>query len=151
MTELFRKSCRTHKIKEYKLILDVKTRWNSTYAMIHRALKCRAALDAMAASDVMEKYSLEFTDNQWRLMQEIANVLEVFDTATKEMSKADSPTLPHVIPTYNLIIDEIEDYIDKEDTTCPPVCVAAMQAALNKITEYYQRQEHRAYAVTTSK
>lgn len=151
MTELFHKACKTHGIKAYKLILDVKTRWNSTFAMIQRAIKCRAALDAMAESDAMEKYSLELTATQWRLMEEIAKVLHVFDTATLEMSKAESPTLPHVIPTYNLIMDEIEDYLANEDEERPEACVSAMTAAFVKICEYYKKQEHRAYAIATSK
>jgi exopolyphosphatase/pppGpp-phosphohydrolase len=67
------------------------------------------------------------------------------------MSKAESPTLPHVIPTYNLIMDEIEDYLANEDEVRPEACRAAMTAALVKICEYYKKQEHRAYAIATSK
>lgn len=134
---------------ERKLILDVRTRWNSTHAMIARAWGWRKACDAMANDENLVDLKLKLSHKEWNTMDNIQEMLEIFEHATMYMSQALNPTLPHVIPIYNLILDELEKFIQKPTKNL--VCRNAMKEAKEKIEEYYKRQEQAAYAITTSK
>jgi hypothetical protein len=147
MQEAFHGFCKAKGIRQYKLILDVKTRWNSTHALLVRALKCRAAIDELAECQLMSRFNLSLTNAEWALLEQIAAVLNTFSHATHLMSSAENPTLPQTIPIYNWLIDEIEDYI--AEGTAPDSCHDAMEAAKAKLIEYYKCQEQLSYICAT--
>ncbi|KAE9384777.1 hypothetical protein BT96DRAFT_841738, partial [Gymnopus androsaceus JB14] len=55
---------------------DVHTRWNYTHAMIQRGLMLREAIDAWTLS-YKETEDLFILLNQWKLLGELADLLEV--------------------------------------------------------------------------
>jgi phage anti-repressor protein len=52
------------------LVLDVKTRWNSTYDMLHRLIHLRKAVDSIIIADIkLYRYKLEKPD--WDLLDDV--------------------------------------------------------------------------------
>lgn len=150
MLEAFHSYCDAEKVKRYRLTLDVKTRWNSTHAMLSRAVKCRKPLEKLAESGLMKKFKLGLKDLEWLWIEQICVLLKVFHQATEVMSNATYPTLPQTIPIYNHLIDQIEDYLEDRSGKLPG-CVDAMKAAHSKILEYYAGQEQLSYICATGK
>lgn len=69
------------------LILDVKTRWNSTFEMIQRAIKMREVVDILTSCDVeMRQYALDADD--WKVLRDVLDFLQVrfFNNAPLDLS-----------------------------------------------------------------
>lgn len=76
--------------KEMKLILDTKTRWNSTIAMIKRFCELKkcipAALRRCEISEVI-------TENEWRYLEDLVQMLRPFEIVIKGLSTEDATIL----------------------------------------------------------
>ncbi|KAI8594987.1 hypothetical protein EDD21DRAFT_293855, partial [Dissophora ornata] len=57
-------------------ILDVRTRWNSTFAMLRRAQELRAVYTDLCDTRAMEDYSL--TSEDWDQLGLLCNLLKNF-------------------------------------------------------------------------
>ncbi len=68
-----------------KLILDVPTRWNSTYDMINRAIVQKGAVNHVISTYRDEFDDLTISDADWSSLKEVSNVLEPFYSATLEL------------------------------------------------------------------
>ena len=90
----------THAMPKHKLLLDVSTRWNSTFYMLERLHQQREAINLLSVSrGICET----LTFDKWQLCSHLIEVLQVFEVATKELS-SDVATLSHVLPlAYNLM------------------------------------------------
>ncbi|XP_019087592.1 PREDICTED: zinc finger BED domain-containing protein RICESLEEPER 2-like [Camelina sativa] len=73
------------------LIMDVKTRWNSTYKMLDRALKYRAAFGNLKVIDG-KNYKFHPTEAEWHRLKQICEFLEPFDEITNLISCSTYPT-----------------------------------------------------------
>ncbi|KAL2899069.1 putative AC transposase [Bienertia sinuspersici] len=73
-----------------KLILDVSTRWNSTYDMIQRALEVKDAFDLFVTRerDIVDV----IYEKEWDTIQDICDFLEPFYHITKPFSGSKYPT-----------------------------------------------------------
>jgi len=87
----------TGKMTRGSLPLDVKTRWNSTYLMLTRAIKFKVAFDKMEAEDKLyNDHFLEVVDGEkrigppttidWREVERLVKFLGLFYTATLVVS-----------------------------------------------------------------
>ncbi|RIA81763.1 hypothetical protein C1645_836446 [Glomus cerebriforme] len=95
----------------------------------------REALDATASSD-KELQNFELTDDEWSIIEEIVSVLMVnICTYYQYMSSAKYPMLSTVVPLYNYLIDELEDYCDCNNSSHE--IVTAVKAGINKLERYY--------------
>ncbi|KAL6613903.1 hypothetical protein ACP70R_036173 [Stipagrostis hirtigluma subsp. patula] len=110
--------------------LDVCTRWNSTYTMLHTSLKLRKAFESLKLQD--PQYTDLPTDEEWERVDLVRKLLEKFFTATKVVSGT-------LYPTSNLFFDEIWDVkvaLDKAaiDTSDPDIdeVISYMKKKLNK-------------------
>jgi hypothetical protein len=56
---------------------DVVTRWNSTYDMLSFALKYREAIDVVTADKGLKLRKFELDDEDWSIVEDLVNVLEV--------------------------------------------------------------------------
>lgn len=123
------------------LILDVRTRWNSTYAMIKRAIQLRNAYVSICnVDDDLAEYSLQESD--WQYLQKLASLLELFNTLTNNVSASLSyPTVPLTIAVYNKLLDNIEDFITVNKESQPEICRGAAAAKL-KLQKYYATSDN---------
>ncbi|CAG8766898.1 7840_t:CDS:2, partial [Rhizophagus irregularis] len=73
--ERFSMQCTVLKIKDLELIPDIRTRWNSTYMIMNRAL--------YLPDNELKIYLL--SDEDWNRIQEVESLMECFQTATLAM------------------------------------------------------------------
>ena len=62
---------------DLQVILDVDTRWNSTFAMLERAKRLRVPLTTFAASDKTQNFELGAED--WKRLDDIISLLKPLD------------------------------------------------------------------------
>ena len=144
--EQFARQCEADKIRPKELMVDVRTRWNSTYDMIERALELRKPLDEMAelVSD-LRKYKL--TDGEWKLLVGIHKFFGLFKVASNQLCATSYPTLAATVPVYNFMIDRLEDYRDTD--TCPAATKAATNVAIDRLKQFYVETDAEVYTVAT--
>ncbi|KAF9271511.1 hypothetical protein BGZ74_005948, partial [Mortierella antarctica] len=131
-----------------KLIRDNSTRWNSTFAMMDRALLLRPAYQSMCQNEPMlTAYILE--DDEWTYLKKLGHLLKEFSTMTVAVSASVGfHTINRAMTVYNLLIDGLEDFIDHE--TNNSLKEAALQGK-KKLLEYYSRTDFTpVYAVATA-
>ncbi|KAM3204385.1 hypothetical protein P3L10_027794 [Capsicum annuum] len=80
------------------LCLDVSTRWNSTYLMLNRTVKCENGLMSYVYPDIGLSHCLRFVEDEegivvdafssddWDHVNKITNFLQIFYDLTKEVS-----------------------------------------------------------------
>ncbi|KAF7801647.1 zinc finger BED domain-containing protein RICESLEEPER 2-like [Senna tora] len=89
--QTFREAARQLKIScTKKLVLDVKTRWNSSYHMLSVALIYKDVFNRLKAREPL--YTSVPTENDWELTREICGRLEIFNRVTKVFSGSQYPT-----------------------------------------------------------
>ncbi|KAJ1266108.1 hypothetical protein BS78_08G125900 [Paspalum vaginatum] len=88
------------------LVLDVPHRWNSTFDMLHEALKYKAALNRFAAEHFMSAP----LDDDWAKAEALHGFLQEFSEATKAFSANRHPTahlfLKMVLAIRVILLDE---------------------------------------------
>ncbi|KAI7967282.1 hypothetical protein MJO29_000559 [Puccinia striiformis f. sp. tritici] len=85
---------------------DVRTRWNSTYIMLKRALKLRSVCSTYCASSgEVNKFSL--SESEWDKVEQITRFLEPLNDVTKLLCRSKYPTLTVSIPIYISLIKSI--------------------------------------------
>jgi len=178
----FETQCVSCGIPRKEIILDTHTRWNSTHAMIKRACELRIPLSELAKT---RRDLFKLSDKDWKLLEAVAQVLSIFDFATRKLNATSYPTLNSALLVYNHLIDELEDVhdlcdgkadgrddeadsqddeVDSQDdeadsrkfkafiSQCSPTmkCTLkkAIQAARNKMCEYYEKTWADMYAVS---
>ncbi|XP_010236819.1 zinc finger BED domain-containing protein RICESLEEPER 2 [Brachypodium distachyon] len=72
------------------LILDVATRWNTSYLMLNTAKHYKSVFDSLAVQDVHYTYAPTF--DEWERVEVICRLLDVFYDATKVISGSKYPT-----------------------------------------------------------
>ena len=99
------------RLKEKKLIIDCPTRWNSTYKMLSAALKFKNVFPAYKEREPYYNYAP--SEEDWKKVEKICKLLEVFNLATHVISGSDYPTanlyLPEVWRVKQVIDNAIED------------------------------------------
>ncbi|XP_057518393.1 zinc finger BED domain-containing protein RICESLEEPER 3-like [Amaranthus tricolor] len=98
-----------------KLVLDVSTRWNSTYDMIHRALEVKDAIDLYLVRERDIDVDI-ISENEWDTLQDICDFLEPFYEITKLFSGSKYPTanlyLSCIICIEKILTDSHQDPSD---------------------------------------
>ncbi|KAF7727689.1 hypothetical protein EC973_007245 [Apophysomyces ossiformis] len=94
-----------------ELILDFKTRWNSTYAMIERAMETRRAYN-MTCSSIAKLESYHLGEREWQVLQELHTLLTPFSEVTRILDGEQYPSLSSAVIGYNVLMDHLEDHHD---------------------------------------
>ena len=77
-------------LKERKLILECKTRWNSTYDMLAKATKFKEVFFRLALED--SEYVCCPSSEDWVKIEKLLDILKVFYTTTNIISGSEYPT-----------------------------------------------------------
>ncbi|CAB5193526.1 unnamed protein product [Rhizophagus irregularis] len=133
------------------LILDVKTRWNSTFLMLKRALVLREVLDDFI---ILQRDLNRFiiTPEEWDMIKELCRVLEKFYKATEFMSSSQHITLSSSVLIYNILFDYLEKFVNE---TSAEYCHIeeirlAINKGINKLSTYYSKtDESELYYIST--
>lgn len=64
------------------------------------------------------------------------NILEIFTKVTLQMSRSNTPTLPWVLPMYEMMLKHLREYKNSELAAFAPLRDAAT-AGLLKLEKYY--------------
>lgn len=70
----------------HRMIQDEATRWNSTFYMFKRLLEQKDAI-VLLSTKAEVNLSVEMANEDWKTMQSAVELLEIFETATLQLSK----------------------------------------------------------------
>jgi len=104
-----------------KIVLDCKTRWNSTFNMLSHALPYKSAF--IRASRVDRLYTCLPSEDEWKFAEDVVGRLKLFNDITKMFSGTDYVTAN----MYFTKIAEVRKEI-REWSTCGNPLVQAMSA-----------------------
>ncbi|CAB4492734.1 unnamed protein product [Rhizophagus irregularis] len=141
----FKAQCKVANVPNLNVILDVRTRWNSTYDMLVRARKLKEPLNILSNSDSNLR-PFTINEDEWINLLEIEELLKYFAKATKQICGETYPTLSYVIPIYNILLNKLEDFRDT-----PNRFENGKEAAINAINKlkiYYNKTDSTLYAVS---
>jgi hypothetical protein len=109
-------------VAEHKLVQDVATRWKSVYLMLDRLLEQRGAVSAVLTDSSVSKRSdrdLELTTSQWRMAEDIVNVLKPMIKLTELLSQDMNAFLSATVPLLlninkrHLVVHEDDSAVTK--------------------------------------
>jgi hypothetical protein len=115
------------------LILDVVTRWSSTYHMLERALDFKEELIKF-----MEKYefSVEIDDLDWTVIEIVRDWLRIFQEATLQMSTTSKPMLSEVLGIYAGLQVHLKNLVSKYPESLDPCLRSSLVDAHQKLAKY---------------
>jgi hypothetical protein len=91
-------------LPEHRLIIDCKTRWNSTYCMLERFLEQRPGILATLLDDSVKSLSQKakivcgMSDTEIQRCEEFVNHMKIMMTATVALCEEKSPTASLILP-----------------------------------------------------
>lgn len=86
----------------HAMVQDEPTRWNTTYHMLKRILEQKEAIILISAKNEI-RLAAELTSDDWNNIEFAVDILEIFETATLQVSK-ESSTIAEVSKSYCSII-----------------------------------------------
>jgi hypothetical protein len=120
-------------------IIDVCTRWNSTYDMLVRALEYKEVINNTIYQQTdrnLKKLVLE--EEEWACLDDIVEVLHPLKEITLEVSKKGaSLSITNVMLLYYFCTETLKDSMNKFNEGDD--IYAGIEAALEKLTHYYDR------------
>ncbi|CAB4374518.1 unnamed protein product [Rhizophagus irregularis] len=129
-------------------ILDVPTRWNSTYDIVKRTLDLKVVFDKIIlANEFSDLNNIKLSQSDWTSLENIAAFLRYFAKLSTEMCTSTYPTISAVYPMYNLLIGHAEKKMNKNKTS-NNIALAA-NAAWNKLYEYYNKASEETHYIAT--
>ena len=120
-------------------IIDVQTRWNSTYDMLVRAISIKDIIsDTIYRHRDMLLAALLLDDNDWECIQQLVEILSPLKEVTLLTSR-DSQSICNgsVIPLYSYCTDMAIESMGKFDHNDD--VFNGMEAALKKLNHYYDK------------
>jgi hypothetical protein len=122
-------------------LLDVRTRWNSTYDMIERLTVLRPAIDNICLTESsLTKFNLNLDEHDWVWLIELMDVLAIFKGPTLIVSGERYPTLSHQLPQYWAIATLLQEKVQRFQPGSEhsnAVLYQACTAGYRKLNEYH--------------
>ncbi|XP_026471184.1 zinc finger BED domain-containing protein 1-like [Ctenocephalides felis] len=117
-----------------KLILDVKTRWNSCYYMLERFVKLAPYVAQVTISDSNAPDILSAADI--KIIRELSNILQPLEYITRELSGEQYVTIPKVIPLVNCLLAQLRSIKPKT-----PLCIKLKQILIDTANRRFSNVE----------
>ncbi|EAU32787.1 predicted protein [Aspergillus terreus NIH2624] len=140
----------------YYLLLDCKTRWNSSYLMIRRALKLRQPIESFIQHWDSQKLDyLRPTPVEWKQLEYLLELLYPFYIFTSCLSENTGPTVHRVYDIYNDLFDHLDLAINRlrnKRASWKQQILEGLEEAHKKLRKYYRRTyqaEGYIYAIAT--
>ena len=93
-----------------ELLRDVCVRWNSTLAMLDRAIELRKAYDGFCTLLASDFGRNQLDNADWQLIRYTKRYLESFQEFTEQLSGQHYPTINVVIPAYNWLFNHLDKF-----------------------------------------
>lgn len=93
-----------------ELLRDMRVRWNSTLAMLERAIELRDAYDGFCGLLAADFERNQLDDNDWQLIRYTKRYLDSFKDFTEILSGEKYPTINNVIPAYNWLFNHLDRF-----------------------------------------
>lgn len=134
-----KKICDEKNVKYLVPIIDVKTRWNSTYDMLLRAFEQRHIMsDCIYGIKDNNLIKILLQNSDWDCIVQLIDVLKPLKEATLECSKMGSSLMiTNVIPLYNYCSERLHTSLKKFNENDD--IYVGIQAAEEKLNHYYDK------------
>ncbi|XP_030764036.1 zinc finger BED domain-containing protein 4-like isoform X2 [Sitophilus oryzae] len=124
--------------KQYKLIQEVPTRWNSTFYMIERILKTNEAISRTLLK--VRKAPQPLSVDELSILNDVVKVLKCFEEATKKISGGSYVTISLIIPLTFGIYNFLNAVITELDTEEGKLfCSGLIESVKKRIFPYESR------------
>lgn len=123
--------CNFYKMEYLVPIIDVATRWNSTFQMLQRADYLKTPLRALCLSEKnLNKFLM--SEREWHDLDRVKVLLAKFDRSSQLLSMQRHPTIAAYIPTMNWLLESLQDFISEN----PGPMADAAENGLQKLKKY---------------
>ena len=148
-TEALKNKQQQMNITGKKLIYSCPTRWNSTYEMLDRILKLQWPITAVLSDETVTKRSnryLELRTEQWKLTEDIVDVLEPFAIATTFFSYKESVSISS---DFAILLGLLDKLGPNEDTASDSKIIKEFKETVaSEISQRFELQSlHSAYSL----
>ncbi|PLW23944.1 hypothetical protein PCASD_14163 [Puccinia coronata f. sp. avenae] len=89
------------------LVLDVETRWNSTFDMFQRAVQLRLSCDQYCKNN-KEANQFSLNENEWNQDANLMQLLEPLSRATNILCSSLYPSLNSALPVYLILVKHLK-------------------------------------------
>lgn len=126
-----------------KMLLDVKTRWNSTFLMALRARYLKPDLAYWCSENKFEQ--LRLTEDEWKYIDQIIVIMLPFYKYTQSLSISRSSTVQIAWQVYNGLFQHLEDEIDdamqakEQGIPGSDRLIQALTLGKEKLSKYYAK------------
>ncbi|KAF5361627.1 hypothetical protein D9758_007393 [Tetrapyrgos nigripes] len=130
------------KLRLLNLILDIITRWNSTYFMVKRAKELRAYY-TNTRNDLYKKYKI--SSEEWEVVDVIIEFLEIFRTCSEKMSAGNFPTLSASLLVYVKLMNAVDKFMESDIAKKNASVQAGLVACKEKLEKYYDKSTYESH------
>lgn len=135
--------CDAVNIKRVSPLVDVATRWNSTYDMVFTAIRLRSALSALCDNNE-ELHIYKFKEVHWEVLIMVCTYLKPFKKLSTLLGGDKYITLPFVVVGFNLLVDTIEKFTIHLDTkpsrnAAEDNIITAFRTGRDKLLKHYKK------------
>ncbi|XP_044001775.1 uncharacterized protein LOC122848052 [Aphidius gifuensis] len=135
-------SCTLVNIEYVKPVLDMSTRWNSTYDMIEYSLKLKKGLNVLWNVDISLWRKFALSEDEWEILNHIYEFLRHFKHISKILREQTYVTLPLVIIAINMLFDKIDTIVNEvnkkiDRSNVDETLILGFQAARDKMVQHY--------------
>jgi hypothetical protein len=141
MRRLLQKICQEQNCKYLVPIIDVKTRWNSTYDMLVRALDMKELLcETIFRTQDSSLIRLILQQNDWNCIKNLIDILLPFKELTLFASqRGENFCITRVLPLYHYCTAMLEKQLKSGVFTEEDDIYVGMESALEKLQHYYDK------------
>lgn len=126
---------------DLKVIIDVKTRWSSTHAMVGRALLLREHIEAAKQKATKSQRRRFLNDDEWELLDELQAALEPFSAATKVLSGESYVTSTRVMETWKRLTKTLKLLKEKNEFKVSDTAIDILVSALDGYWEKHMQSK----------